>query len=119
MRQLHIAKKISSRESVSLDDFLQREPAISFEEEQELVRRIKDGDKEALAILIESYRGCVEGLAEQYQNKSLELLDLIDAGNEGVAKGVETFDEKKGYLFRSWISWSIRQSIIDSLNNQK
>ena len=56
MRQLKIAKNILSRESVSLDDYLQREPTTTFEEEQELVRRIKEGDTEALDILIESYR---------------------------------------------------------------
>ena len=119
MRQLKIAKNILSRESVSLDDYLQREPTTTFEEEQELVRRIKEGDTEALDILIESYRECVEGLAEQYQNKGLALPDLIGAGNKGVTKGVETFDENKGYLFRSWITWSIRQSIVEVLRSQK
>lgn len=119
MRQLKIAKNILSRESVSLDDYLQREPTTTFEEEQVLVRRIKEGDTEALDILIESYRECVEGLAEQYQNKGLALPDLIGAGNKGVTKGVETFDENKGYLFRSWITWSIRQSIVEVLRSQK
>lgn len=119
MRQLRITKDISSRESVSLDDYFQIEPTISFEEEQDLVRRIEKGDTEALDILIDSYQGCVKFLAEQYQNKGLALPDLIVAGNKGIAKGIETFDEKKGFLFRAWIMWSIRQSIAEVLNIQK
>ena len=51
MRQLKITKSITNRESASLDKYLQEighEELISVEEEAELSRRIKNGDKKAL-----------------------------------------------------------------------
>ena len=51
MRQLKITKSITNRNSASLDKYLQdisREELITAEQEVELARRIKAGDKKAL-----------------------------------------------------------------------
>ena len=51
MRQLKITKAITNRENASLDKYLQEighEELISAEEEVELARRIKTGDRKAL-----------------------------------------------------------------------
>ena len=51
MRQLKIVKQVTNRETASLDKYLQeigRVELISAEEEVELARRIKAGDKRAL-----------------------------------------------------------------------
>ena len=58
MRRLKITKSFTSRESVSLDKYLQEighEDLISSEEEVALAQRIKKGDREAREGLIESY----------------------------------------------------------------
>ena len=51
MRRLKITKSITSRESVSLDKYLQEighESLIYREEEEALAQRIKNGDREAV-----------------------------------------------------------------------
>ena len=51
MRQLKITKSITNRESASLDKYLQeigREPLIPVDEEVELARMIRNGDRAAL-----------------------------------------------------------------------
>jgi RNA polymerase primary sigma factor len=51
MRQLKIAKQVTNRETASLDKYLQeigRVDLISADEEVELAKRIKAGDRQAL-----------------------------------------------------------------------
>ena len=87
MRQLKITKSITNRESASLDKYLQEighEELISVEEEAELSRRIKNGDKKALEKLTKANLRFVVSVAKQYQNQGLSLPDLINEGNLGL-----------------------------------
>ena len=69
--------------------------------------------------ILSGYKGKVCILSvEEYEDGKYGNITIV-AGNKGIAKGVETFDEKKGFLFRAWIMWSIRQSIAEVLNIQK
>ena len=100
MRQLKITKSITNRESASLDKYLQEighEELISVEEEAELSRRIKNGDKKALEKLTKANLRFVVSVAKQYQNQGLSLPDLINEGNLGLIKAAEKFDETRGY----------------------
>lgn len=55
-------------------------------------------------------------VAKQYQNQGLELCDLIAEGNLGLLKAIENFDWTKQLRFISYAVWWIRQSILQSLN---
>jgi RNA polymerase primary sigma factor len=55
-------------------------------------------------------------VAKQYQNQGLELCDLIAEGNLGLLKAVENFDWSKQLRFISYAVWWVRQSILQSLN---
>ena len=55
-------------------------------------------------------------VAKQYQNQGLELGDLIAEGNLGLLKAIENFDWSKQLRFISYAVWWIRQSILQSLN---
>lgn len=84
MRQLKITKSITNRENASLDKYLQEighEELISVEEEAELARRIKNGDRKALEKLTKANLRFVVSVAKQYQNQGLSLPDLINEGN--------------------------------------
>lgn len=121
MRQLKITKAITNRENASLDKYLQEighEELISAEEEVELARRIKTGDRKALEKLTKANLRFVVSVAKQYQNQGLSLPDLINEGNIGLLKAAEKFDETRGFKFISYAVWRIRQSILQAIAEQ-
>jgi RNA polymerase primary sigma factor len=121
MRQLKITNSITTRDSASLEIYLQEighERLISTEEEEDLARRIKNGDKEALERLTKANLRFVVSVAKQYQNQGLSLLDLINEGNMGLIRAAEKFDETRGFKFISYAVWWIRQSIQQALADQ-
>lgn len=118
MRQLKITNKITTRESLALDKYLNDIGKISMltpEQEAELARRIREGDQEALGKLTESNLRFVVSVAKQYQNQGLSLSDLINEGNVGLMKAAKRFDETKGFKFISYAVWWIRQSILQAI----
>lgn len=118
MRQLKITNKITNRESLALDKYLNdisKIQLLSPEEETHLAQRIKKGDSEALDILTKANLRFVVSVAKQYQNQGLSLSDLINEGNLGLMKAARRFDETKGFKFISYAVWWIRQSILQAI----
>jgi RNA polymerase primary sigma factor len=121
MRQLKIVKQVTNREVASLDKYLQeisREGMITAEEEVELAKRIKNGDRRALEKLTRANLRFVVSVAKQYQNQGMTLPDLINEGNVGLIKAAERFDETRGFKFISYAVWWIRQAILQALAEQ-
>ena len=121
MRQLKITKQVTNRETASLDKYLQeigRVELISADEEVELARRIREGDRTALERLTKANLRFVVSVSKQYQNQGLALPDLINEGNLGLIKAAERFDETRGFKFISYAVWWIRQSILQALAEQ-
>jgi len=121
MRQLKIAKQVTTRESLSLDKYLHeigKVDLVTSNEEVELAKRIKSGDKEALEKLIMANLRFVVSVAKQYQNQGLSLPDLINEGNLGLIKAAQRYDETRGFKFISYGVWWIRQSILQALAEQ-
>ena len=121
MRQLKITKSITNRESESLEKYLQeigKEELLSTDEEVELARRIRKGDRKALEKLTRANLRFVVSVAKQYQNQGLSLPDLINEGNVGLIKAAEKFDETRGFKFISYAVWWIRQSILQAIAEQ-
>lgn len=121
MRQLKIVKQVTNRETASLDKYLQeigRVELITADEEVELARRIKQGDRAALERLTKANLRFVVSVSKQYQNQGLALPDLINEGNVGLIKAAERFDETRGFKFISYAVWWIRQSILQALAEQ-
>ncbi len=121
MRQLKITKQVTNRETASLDKYLQeigRVDLITAQEEVELAKRIREGDKVALEKLTKANLRFVVSVAKQYQNQGMSLPDLINEGNVGLIKAAERFDETRGFKFISYAVWWIRQSILQALAEQ-
>ena len=121
MRQLKITKQVTNRETASLDKYLQeigRVDLITAEEEVELARKIKAGDKAALEKLTKANLRFVVSVSKQYQNQGLSLPDLINEGNLGLIKAAQRFDVTRGFKFISYAVWWIRQSILQALAEQ-
>ena len=90
---------------------------LSKEEEAELAQRIQNGDEKAKGELITANLKFVVYVAKNYQNRGLDLEDLINEGNIGLVKAAERFDGTKGYKFISYAVWWIRESILKALAN--
>src|ERR1700681_4789212 len=87
-------------------------------EELDLAARIKKGDREARAQMIEANLRLVVKIAHDYANFGLPLLDLVSEGNIGLMKAVERFDPAKGGKLSTYAAWWIKQSIKRALANQ-
>ncbi|RKX93629.1 MAG: RNA polymerase subunit sigma [Spirochaetes bacterium] len=90
-------------------------PLLTREEEVELAKRAKVGDKEAKEKLIKANLRFVVNVAKKYQNQGLSLSDLISEGNLGLITAVDKFDVDKGYHFISYAVWWIKQSILKAI----
>ena len=66
--------------------------------------------------LLEGNLRFVITVAKQYQNQGMDLGDLIAEGNLGLMKAIKNFDWTKKLRFISYAVWWIKQSIIQSLN---
>ena len=66
--------------------------------------------------LLEGNLRFVITVSKQYHNQGLDLSDLIAEGNYGLMKAIENFDWSKGLRFISYAVWWVRQSILQSLN---
>ncbi|MFP4522185.1 MAG: RNA polymerase sigma factor RpoD/SigA [Fibrobacterota bacterium] len=100
-----------------LNDIRKTHP-LSREEEQEIFRRINSGDEKAKETIINANLRFVVSVALKYQNQGMPLSDLINEGNMGLIRAVESFDTERNIKFISYAVWWIRQSIINSLAEQ-
>lgn len=87
------------------------------EKEVELAIRIQNGDEVASKELIEANLKFVISVAKDYQGQGILFSDLISEGNVGLIKAAKKFDHTKGFRFISYAVYWIKQSIIQSLND--
>lgn len=97
---------------------IRKTPLLTFEEEQELARRIAQGDQEARAKMIEANLRLVVAIGKKYINRGLPFSDIIEEGNLGLIRAVEKFQYQKGFKFSTYASWWIKQSIERAIVNQ-
>jgi RNA polymerase primary sigma factor len=113
---------VNSRALDSFDQYLydvEKYPLIEeAQEERELARRARVGDKEAAERLVTANLRFVISYVKKYQGRGLGLAELVCIGNEGLLKAVKKFDPDKGVKFISYAVWWIRQTVLQALAEQ-
>ena len=91
-------------------------PQLTRERELELAKLLRSEGREAEKTkvqLLESNLWRVVAVAQRYAGRcGVHILDLIQEGNKGLLKAVQTFDHSHGYPFSTYATWCARQAII-------
>tara|TARA_R110000796_G_scaffold252137_1_gene385324 strand:- start:20498 stop:21292 length:795 start_codon:yes stop_codon:yes gene_type:complete len=113
-------EKIITNRSDTLSKYfkdINKTELLTIKEETAIAIRIQDGDKEAIDELVKGNLKFVIRVAKEFQGLGLPLSDLISEGNLGLIKAAIRFDPSRGFKFISYAVYWIKQTIMQSLND--
>ena len=90
---------------------LDRYPMPNYEEQVELAKRVATGDDEAKQQMVAANLRLVLHWARRYQDRGVELVDLVQEGTFGLLRAVEKFDWERGFKVSTYATWWIRQAL--------
>lgn len=94
---------------------ISRYALLTRKEENELLKRVKEGDPRAMQRMVCSNLKFVINVAFMYKNQGFSLPELINEGNIGLIEAAKRFDINRNLKFISYAVWWIRQSITRAI----
>ncbi len=112
------AVNTAKRSTVNTNDMLgllmrdlDRYPMPNYDEQVELAKRVTAGDEEAKKQMVAANLRLVLHWARRYQDRGVEMVDLVQEGTFGLLRAVEKFDWERGFKFSTYATWWIRQAL--------
>lgn len=90
---------------------VQKHKVHTREEELELARRYRKGDKKAGDKLVVGYLRFAAKIAHQYRGYNQPLEDLMQEANMGLVKALEHYDPERGFRFMSYATWWVHSCL--------
>jgi RNA polymerase sporulation-specific sigma factor len=73
-----------------------------FSDNLSLLEKAKEGDREAMAEMMDKNAGLVRGIANRFRGRGVEYEDLIQIGSIGMLKAIRSFDTDRGTQFSTY-----------------
>ena len=90
-----------------LDQF----PMPDHEQQVELAKRVAAGDEAARKQMVAANLRLVVHWARRYQDRGVDMADLVQEGTFGLMRAVDKFDWERGFRFSTYATWWIRQAL--------
>ncbi len=123
MKDKNLQIPINQEEIATYLKDIRKLKVMTVERERQLSERICSGEiserekNQIYKELLEGNLRFVITVAKQYQNQGLDFPDLVAEGNLGLMKAIKNFDWGKDLRFISYAVWWVKQSILQSLND--
>ena len=92
------------------------------ESDEDLIKRVKAGDNEALEFLLNKYKDIVNMKVSRYFIVGAEKDDIMQEGLIGLYKAIKNFDTEKQNSFKSFANLCVERQLITAIktsNRQK
>ena len=98
-------------------DSIRHEKPLTTEKEYDLWTRMRNGSTRAREQLIYANLLYVVSVAKSFQWSGVPLMDLIQAGCEGMVKAVDKFDASLGFRLISYATWYVENEVRNAASD--